>query len=658
MLKPSMPGIVLVFATSAGWGQARPAQDSLVWNLPAVTDPAMRSRCERIYLATQRLAHHLLQEVKPWKEDPRLMLLTESKSAEAFIRPNTGTLVGLTFLYRFGPYDEKVVGMSRPDLLATRIVPMMRYLTQTHVTGSRPTGDGRRWGDHWQSAHWTDMLALAGWWVGDELPADLAVAVRQVVAHEAERFPDAIPPHQIRADTKAEENAWNSTVLSAAVLLMPADTRRGRWESAFQKWAFSSFLRPADEHATATVDGKPVAEQFNGANIYDDFTLENHNIVHPDYMTAFSLTLGCSMEYAMTGRRPPDALRYNVAGIYENLKWFGLPDGGFVYPSGQDWSIYRQVDWLYGNAVMAVFGRDPEAWALVDRGLEVLERMQARSPSGAVYLPEENFFASGQTDKLNQFARLWLSLHFAEPVVPAEPRRWGVRRFDSARMVLNRTPSSVHAVSWGTRVMAQCVPLQIDRLISPHDRSAVGSIRLKGTAAALPVSLADVRVTDYKDAFIVDLVVHHGKAAKAPIRAHLRFESRADGVWTMGEKLVAITDCTTTEIATGLIGILNDKRWIDQRGERKVTLGDQTRTIPACSGEVLQGDDIRRLDIDSVLVIASDEPLSVRYGAASRPERSRATDLLWLNVIEGEHAWQEGQTISVFEVTVRCEPKR
>lgn len=658
MLRRLLLGIVLMAAAANALGQTRPAQNALRWNLPEVTDPAMRGRCERIYLATERLAHHLLQEVKPWKEDPRLMLLTESKSAEAFIRPNTATAAGLAFLYRFGPYDEKTVGMSRSDLLGTRIVPMIRYLTETHVTGSRSTGDGRKWGDHWQSAHWTDMLALAAWWVGDDLPADLAVAVRQVVAHEAERFPDAAPPHQIRADTKAEENAWNSTILSAAVLLMPDDPRRARWESAFQKWAFSSFLRPADEHAETIVDGKSVAAQFTGANIYDDFTLENHRIVHPDYMSTFSLSLGCSMDYVMTGRRPPEALRYNVAGIFENLKWFTLPDGGFVYPSGQDWSIYRQVDWLYGNVLMGVFGRDPEAWAMADRCLYVLERMQARSASGAIYLPEENFFLSGQTDKLNHFARTWLSLHFAEPVAPVEPQRWGVRRFDSARMILNRTRSGVHAVSWGTKVMAQCVPLQVDRLISPHDRSGVGSVLLNGAKSALPISLNNVRVTDGKDAFTVELVVDHGKPGKAPIQAHLRFKSEADGTWTMSERLVAVTDCTTAEIATGLIGILNDKRWIDQRGERKVSLGDQSRSIAACSGELLRGDGVRRIEVDSVLRIVSEKPLNARYAAAAKVERSRATDLLSLNLIEGERAWPAGQTISEFEATARCEPKR
>jgi hypothetical protein len=64
------------------------------------------------------------------------------------------------------------------------------------------------------------------------LPADVRAGVRRVVADEAGRFVDAVPPHGMKRDTKAEENAWNSRIFSAAVLLMPKDARRNAWEQA------------------------------------------------------------------------------------------------------------------------------------------------------------------------------------------------------------------------------------------------------------------------------------------------------------------------------------------------------------------------------------------------------------------------------------------
>ena len=42
-----------------------------------------------------------------------MKLLTASGSGEHTIRPNTSAIEGFAFLYRFGPYDEKLVGVSR-----------------------------------------------------------------------------------------------------------------------------------------------------------------------------------------------------------------------------------------------------------------------------------------------------------------------------------------------------------------------------------------------------------------------------------------------------------------------------------------------------------------------------------------------------------------
>jgi hypothetical protein len=627
--------------------------ESLAWTLPDIADAAVQTRADRLYVATQRLAHHLLSELHGWTDDPTMLLLTDSKSGEHWVRPNAGTAAGLAFIYRFGAYDERIVGLPREELLKTKLVPMLRYLVTTHVTGSRPTSDGKKWGDAWQSAHWADSIGMAAWWAGADLPADLAADVRRVVAHEADRFVGAVPPHQLRNDTKAEENAWNCKILSVAILLMPDDARRPAWEAAFGKWALSAWLRPADEQSAEIIDGRPLSQQFTGANIYDDFTLENHHIVHPDYMTAWSLSAGSSLEFALTHRKLPQALLHNVAGVYENLKWFCMPDGGFAYPSGQDWALFRQVDWLYPNTVAAVFGDDPEGWVLLDRSLDVLDKMQARAPGGAIYQPGENFFASGQTDKLCQFSRAWLSLHFAKSHEPKLRPRMGVRRLDNAKILLNRTPSSVHAFCWGTRTMAQCMPMQLDRMISPHERSGVGYVKVPGRVEPLEIKLVDVKIESDDASFNVVVTIDHGDV----VRAHLRFRSNSDGSFIMQERLVAAKDVATSEIATGLIGILNNKQWIYERGEREVMLGDSSARMASCSGEVSNGAAVRQVAIDSVLRIASDRPLTARYAGADRPARSRVTDELSLNCIEGNRTWTPGQVISEWEATIRCTPR-
>ncbi|MBN2579579.1 MAG: hypothetical protein JXB10_11365 [Pirellulales bacterium] len=617
---------------------------------PEQKNPKIRAVQDRIYRAVELQAHHLLMIVHPWAEDSKLLLLTQSKGGEHWIRPNTSTVEGLAFLYRFGPYDEKLVGVSREDLFRKTIVPMMRYLVTTHVTGARPTSDGKPWGDQWQSALWTQSLGRAAWWTWADLPEDLRQGVRRVAAHEADRFVGRTPPHQLRQDTKAEENAWNSTILNVAVLLMPSDPRRAAWEKEFQRWALSSFLRPADERNPQIVDGRPVSEQFTGANIFDDFTLENHRIVHPDYMATFELLLQSAVDYSLTGRRTPEALLFNLPGIYENLKWMILPEGGFVYPNGQDWELFRLPKWMSNHAFMAVYGRDPDAWALLQSNLETTEKMQARNPDGAIFHAKENFFASNQADLLRWLGCNWLALQAAKDIVDRPVPRLGVKRLEAGKIILHRTPAAVHTLSWGATVMAQCVPFQLDRVVSPDKRSGVGHIRFEGVKGDAPVLLRSAEVADRADGFTADLVLDHGREG---VRAELRFESSADGTLTMREKLTAIKDLTTDEIATGLIGVLNDAYWIYESGSRKIAMDGRVTDVPALSGKRIEGSGARRIVVDGALEITSPQPLKARYAGTKEIVRGRATDELYLNYLGGRRSWKKGEVISQYEARLR-----
>lgn len=623
--------------------------DVLRFDLPKLPSPEIASIANRVYLVLEKQAHFLLDQLKPWNGDEKYKLLTESRSQEHWIRPNTGAVQAFCFLYRFGPYDETVVGMSREKLLHEAIIPMIRYLTDTHVTGNRPTGDGKPWGDAWQSAHWAQMLGRGAWWIFDSLPEDLQVAVRRVIRHEAERIARSDPPSQLRGDTKAEENAWNAQILSVAMLLMPNDERAPEWDRQFQRWTMSAFLRPADETCQEIVDGRPVAEQFTGANIYDDFTLENHGFVHPDYMGTFTLSLGCVTDFRMTGRKEPASVYWNTAGIYENLKWFLLPDMGYVYPSGQDWTIFRQPAWITCHNVMFVFGRDPEAWALLNQTLDVTERMQRRSPVGAIYDPSQFFFPSTQTDIAAALAKVWLNLHFADPQSMGQYQpRLGVRHLEFGKIVLHRTPDMVCALSYGPIIMGTITMNRPDRLTSPDQRSLLGHVILDGQTAALPIKLQSVEVTTHPDGFGAKLTVHHGDA----VAAEWTMRSHASGTVEIAEKLVAIKDCVTAEVATGLIGVLNNVNWIYETGQRSLSLNGETWQIPAHSGEKIDREGITQVLVDNALRIEISPHRRVVYRAATKPERGRATDRLYLNGILGHRAFRIGETIAEWSAVI------
>jgi hypothetical protein len=645
--------VVFCFGSGSGFSllaeeKTSATEEVMPLKLPEQANPEIRELQTRIYLLAQRQIKHMLTLVHPVGNNPEHKLLTGQEPGSDWVRRNAAAVEAFAFLYRFGPYEEKRVGIGRKELLEKNIVPVMRYITSTHLTAPGPIEEEANWGDSWQSALWAQHLARAAWWAWPGLPDDLRQSVRRVIAHEADFLADQTPPHQLKRNTKAEENAWMSMIFDKAVLLLPSDPRRPKWEKAFQRWALSSFLRPADEHSREIVDGRTVAEQFTGANIYDDFTLENHNMVHPDYMGAIIFPMGCSLEFAMTGRTPPQAIRHNADRIYTNLKWFFLRDGGCLYPNGEDWELFNIQDWTDQNVIMAVYTDDPDAWAITRRCWATTEKMAARRSDGSICIPEEIYYP-GEVEGLGEeLARYWLMFQGMKKINDHPQPLLGIKRLDSGKLILHRTPKAVHSVSWGAVVMAQCVPWRLDRVVSPDKGNGVGYIRLENQKKNLPPRLQSAQVEDKADGFVADLVLHHGDA----VRAELQFRSNADGSFVIQEKLTALRDIATAEIATGAIGVLNNPKWVYETHKRRIQFDDRTTEVPALSGIIVESEGVRRIDVDGGLAVKGAAPLAARYIGTKEIERGRATDHLYLNYRGGERKWKKGEVISTFEATL------
>ena len=131
---------MLAVAPRAAVGQPVPARPPQAGEVLRLIEPHGQADLEetdqRIYLAAEKLARYLRTLVHPWKEDATLLLLTDSRSGEHHIRPNTGAVYGFCFLSRFGPYDESVVGISRERLLGETVIPTVR----TGSCSATPTG--------------------------------------------------------------------------------------------------------------------------------------------------------------------------------------------------------------------------------------------------------------------------------------------------------------------------------------------------------------------------------------------------------------------------------------------------------------------------------------------------------------------------------------
>lgn len=573
-------------------------------------------------------------------------------SGEHGIRPGAHTAKGLALVAALVPAEAYPPHLS-PGLLRRRAADLVRGLVRSHGTDGGTCPDGRPWQSQWQSAYWAALAGEAAWLCWDELTeSDRRLAARMIAA-EADRFVDLPPPARLREDSKAEENAWNSQAPALAAAMFPHHPRRARWRGTAVRWSASAFARPADLERADPVDGRPLRDWLAGANLLDDFTLENHRRIHPDYMACTYLLTSQVPFHGWGGLPPPEALRLNVAGINAALQALALPDGSVVYPNGQDWGLRRHADWFEHHNALAVLYGDPRAAALRLAALATLERMAARTPGGSILLPTETKLSSDDAMALEMPAHAYALLaEFGDgpPPLPAAdlmPGLAGQRLFPDGRLAVLRTARTFASFSWGAQAMGQIVPLGQDLLVSPEARSLVGHVAMPGGAREAPV-VREVAVASLPAGIGVAGKLERGGGAVAQ---RFAFLALPDGRTVYADVLAATGAARPTLLDLGTIGVLNDPHWPGHRGERTLHFPGGTRTFlaAAASAEAPHETSAPWVNVDGrlgILRLAASGP--ARYVPAPTGAAGRLEQRFHLNVSAAPAAGPLAYAVLVF----------
>jgi hypothetical protein len=337
-------------------------------------------------------------------------------TTEHFVRPVGSMAQALATSLSAGAYDEEVVGFPQQEAQDTAI-RLATSVAYRHFA-NEPGG----WGNAWQSALWASSAGFAGWMLWDELSAADQILVERMVVHEADRFLDYEVPYYRDADgelvypgdTKAEENAWNAFHLTLAAAMMPDHPNWAVWQDKAIELMISSYSREADLDNDTELHGKPVSEWLNGSNIYDDGTLVNHSIIHPDYQASITNSTSAPLVYSLAGERTPVSALFNADIVYQAMVDLEFesppfdPPGGTIYmrdqdghptadayyPEGTSWGTSRQMHFVLVDTQADQFGFDTGVsiaaadWAHVhaSRAFE----MQERHDDGRTYGPDDD----------------------------------------------------------------------------------------------------------------------------------------------------------------------------------------------------------------------------------------------------------------------------
>lgn len=362
-------------------------------------------------------------------------------------------------------------GLTREELLKY-IHANLRHVTRHHkatLGAPEPT-----WGNSWQSPLWLGAAGTAVMLVWDDLKPEELAAFRVIAASEADRIAATPPPDYKPGDTKAEENGWNMQAPATALAVAPDDARAKEWFAGLKRYAVNTYSVKADQTSTALVGTDRLCDIVKTANLFNDFTLENHGFFHPDYVQVSGQHLGEAWLLLGLGDRrhrtslakdfEPYAL-HHVKDVWEGvMRPLLLPNGEFAFPAGNDWTFHCSMNQGY-LAWIATALRDPIALLAEQRAIQGALNRRKVSPPGRIFGDTNmQWWWEPLLCKRNTSAMLLHELRgVPESLSPRGIQQFEAgapaRTFSDAKVWMYRTPSYFVSVAWAKDPTGTFLPL-------------------------------------------------------------------------------------------------------------------------------------------------------------------------------------------------------
>ena len=323
-------------------------------------------------------------------------------SNEAGVRTNADLSMLCAFLVKYAkpagtPLPEGVTWEKLEDMAMKTLI----FAYSTHKANKlKVCAGGDYWGstsvnDHvWESSLWAMSVAYSAFFQWSRLSENQRMYIRQMLKAECDYELARDIPTGYKGDTKAEENGWEADVLAATLGLFPDDEMASQWFERLRLFAVNCYSHSSDANNNTRIDSNnegTVASLYRGPNLYDDYTLQNHNLFHTSYQNVVMQELGeaaLALKMFQTGlgkeeKWKTNALMHNNRKVMDEvLNWLALTDGELAMPNGNDWSLFL-YDQITSYSTMATFGADPDALMLENLAYKHIKARQSTTPDGS-----------------------------------------------------------------------------------------------------------------------------------------------------------------------------------------------------------------------------------------------------------------------------------
>ncbi len=351
-----------------------------------------------------------------------------------------------------------------------KVEAALRYTAETHVSGpdSSLTVDGKKWGvfpgikkfdpHAWQSPLWAASMGFAAALIEDKLDPKVVESCKRVVAFEADILANIPPASGYIKDSKGEENAWDTNIVTLAASWMPDDFRAKEWLKAAKFYLANTYTVPIDSTG-------PLKNWIKTQTLYPSYAMENHGFYHPLYQAVAGMSKGDS--YLIAQMLNPEVAKeirtfaeYNVLKVWNFIKNILLDTGELAYPSGLDWSLhcFEHVSYL---AWIATNFREPEAqWAQIKLSHNILKRQAINGDGRFVGESCPNgFYREAVEARRIAFAYLQNQIS-GFPYEAGIKLKEHVTHYPDVGLIVQRTQNELVTLSYGSKIMALVYPLK------------------------------------------------------------------------------------------------------------------------------------------------------------------------------------------------------
>lgn len=419
------------------------------------------------------------------------------------VRTNADFAMICAFLYKYAQgratLPEGITWETVKDMATKSLV----FGYSTHKANKfKATTNNAYWGSVsasdcvWESSLWAMSLAYASYFLDNELSEAQKAYIYNMIKAECNYELQRSIPTGFSGDTKAEENGWETNILACALGLYPDDALAPQWFARLRQFAINCYSHADDANNTAVIDpdydGQTVQDLYIGKNLYDDYTLQNHNYFHTSYQNVVIQELGESYLalHLFQGENPKwktNALMHNNQKVMDEvLCRLALADGELAMPNGNDWSMFL-YDQITSYTTAACFLRDPNALMLENLAYKNIKARQSTTEDGSWLLNSD--IGPRRMGVEGHRVMMTYLMHELAPTADLQPSTWEdfSRAHESAHLfvpqniVRANTPDRFSVFSWSsglksyTGYIASNTPDK-NKIVVPYKANNTGNI--------------------------------------------------------------------------------------------------------------------------------------------------------------------------------------